>query len=182
MKPGNIEIARQFAAMAHRDQCRKYSGQPYIVHCLAVARTVAGITHDEEVVIAALLHDTVERTPVTLAELERAFGANVAGLVDQVSSVARRDEGTRTLRRQLNRRHYAEASRDAKTIKLADLLDSTAEIAETNPTVAPAYLREKQELLPALADGNLDLYRRVEYQIEHGLRSLGAPEHLPRAV
>ena len=60
MNTERIWRARQFATVAHQTQTRKYSGRPYIEHPLAVARMVARFDHDEDMVIAALLHDTVD--------------------------------------------------------------------------------------------------------------------------
>lgn len=74
-----------FAAQAHRGQFRKGTGIPYIVHPLGVAEIL--ITHGcvEELVVAGLLHDTVEDAPVTLADIAQRFGARVAQLVEAVS-------------------------------------------------------------------------------------------------
>jgi (p)ppGpp synthase/HD superfamily hydrolase len=79
-----VRQAYAFAEHAHRGQRRK-DGQLYISHPVRVARLLAGLGYREEVLAAALLHDVVEDTPVTLAEVHQAFGAHVAELVDCVS-------------------------------------------------------------------------------------------------
>ncbi|NLA35327.1 MAG: bifunctional (p)ppGpp synthetase/guanosine-3',5'-bis(diphosphate) 3'-pyrophosphohydrolase [Actinobacteria bacterium] len=83
-----IHRAYEFAERAHEGQKRK-SGEPYITHPLAVATIVAKYGLDENTVCAALLHDAVEDTNVTLADVEREFGAEVARLVDGVTKLDR---------------------------------------------------------------------------------------------
>lgn len=77
--------AIELAARAHRGQVRKSTGVPYLVHPLGVARLLIEHGLEEEVVIAGVLHDVVEDTPVTLEELEASFGARVARLVSALS-------------------------------------------------------------------------------------------------
>jgi (p)ppGpp synthase/HD superfamily hydrolase len=83
-RPGaDVELIRRaydVAASWHQGQTRR-SGDPYITHPLAVATILAEIGADDEMLCAALLHDTIEDTPCTLAELSCEFGAGVAALV-----------------------------------------------------------------------------------------------------
>jgi len=74
-----------FAARAHRSQYRKGTDIPYITHPMAMAAMLVEMGCADELVVAALLHDVVEDTPVTLAEVETAFGPQVAELVQGVS-------------------------------------------------------------------------------------------------
>jgi (p)ppGpp synthase/HD superfamily hydrolase len=77
--------AIEFAAKAHAGQFRKGTAIPYIVHPLGVATILINHGCAEELVVAGLLHDTVEDTPVTLAEIAQCFGERVAHLVATVS-------------------------------------------------------------------------------------------------
>ena len=70
-----------FAARAHAGQTRKGTDMPYIVHPMEAAAICAGITDDVEVIAAAVLHDVVEDTDATVAEVEELFGHRVAQLV-----------------------------------------------------------------------------------------------------
>jgi (p)ppGpp synthase/HD superfamily hydrolase len=79
-----VRHAYAFAEHAHRGQRRK-DGQAYIAHPVRVARILAELGYEEDVLAAALLHDVVEDTPVTLPEIRQAFGPNVAELVGCVS-------------------------------------------------------------------------------------------------
>ena len=80
---GTIVRAYEVAAEAHGHQYRK-SGEKYINHPLSVAKVVADIGLDDTTVAAALLHDAVEDTEITTAEIEQQFGSEVAQIVDGV--------------------------------------------------------------------------------------------------
>jgi GTP pyrophosphokinase len=81
-----VERAYQVAEEAHRTQ-KRHSGEPYIYHCVAVADILSELKVPPEVVAAGLLHDTVEDTSVTLADLRRDFGDTIASLVDGVTKL-----------------------------------------------------------------------------------------------
>ena len=78
-KEQGIERAFLFAKQSHESvgQLIKYTGEPYIIHPVSVAIMVSGVHHTDEMLAAALLHDTVEDTPVTLCEIREAFGQPV---------------------------------------------------------------------------------------------------------
>ncbi|MBS3786329.1 MAG: HD domain-containing protein, partial [Gammaproteobacteria bacterium] len=78
--------AYQFGAAAHEGQ-RRLSGEPYITHPLAVARSLAEMGLDADSLCAAILHDVIEDTPTAKAEIAEAFGPEVAQLVDGVSKL-----------------------------------------------------------------------------------------------
>lgn len=78
--------AYRVAEEAHRDQ-KRLSGEPYINHCIAVASILAELKVPPEVVAAGLLHDTVEDTAITLADIRREFGDTVKILVDGVTKL-----------------------------------------------------------------------------------------------
>jgi (p)ppGpp synthase/HD superfamily hydrolase len=77
--------AIEFAAKAHHGQFRKGTKLPYIIHPLGVAQILIEYACSEEVVIAGLLHDTMEDTPVKLNDIEERFGARIGELVAAVS-------------------------------------------------------------------------------------------------
>ena len=86
-----IHSALELAQQAHRRQVRA-SGEPYLVHCLAVAEIVHHLHLDHEAVAAAILHDVVEDTDISLDAIEKEFGASVASLVDGVTKMGHIDE------------------------------------------------------------------------------------------
>jgi (p)ppGpp synthase/HD superfamily hydrolase len=153
--------AVEFAELAHRGQVRKYTGVPYITHPLEVAQIVSAVGADEDVVIAALLHDVVEDTPVTLNQIAKAFGPIVARLVHEVTDISRPHHGNRKARKALDRQHLSTASPNGMTIKLADLISNTQSIAQHDPAFAKVYMREKKELMPLLHLGNAALLARA---------------------
>jgi len=81
-----VADALDFATKAHVGQFRR-SGEPYIIHPILVASIVATITEDESMVIAALLHDVVEDTPVTIEEVKSRYGDDVAHLVGGLTKI-----------------------------------------------------------------------------------------------
>jgi hypothetical protein len=154
-----VKRASDYATRAHRriDHRRKYNKQPYHVHLEAVARMVATVTDDPEVIAAAWLHDTVEDTPATLDDIEAEFGKAVADLVEELTDVSKPGDGNRAIRKEIDRRHTAQASSRAKTVKLADLIDNCKDITRHDPRFARIYLGEMARLLEVLKDGNPEL-------------------------
>ena len=81
-----LREALSFAVEAHKTQFRK-SGEPYIIHPILVSSIVATITNDESMSIAALLHDVVEDTQMTVLDIEKSFGHDVANLVEGLTKI-----------------------------------------------------------------------------------------------
>jgi len=132
-----IERAYEVAARLHARQ-KRLSGDPYITHPLAVATILAELGMNHETICAALLHDTVEDTPYTLAELRREFGDDVATLVDGVTKLDKVKYGEAAAAETV-RKMIVAMSRDVRVlvIKLADRLHNMRTLR---------YLpREKQE-------------------------------------
>lgn len=151
--------ARRFAEEAHDGQVRKYTGEPYINHPVNVAKMVLSSNAPSEVIAAALLHDVVEDTPVTINDISREFGIVVSSLVEEVVDISRAADGNRAIRKEIDRQHLACASPEGKTIKLADLIDNTSSIIEYDKDFAVVYMCEKKSLLEVLADGDEHLYK-----------------------
>ena len=132
-----IERAYEVAAHWHAGQ-KRLSGDPYITHPLAVSTILAELGMNHETICAALLHDTVEDTPYTLAELRREFGEDVATLVDGVTKLDKVKYGEAATAETV-RKMVVAMSRDIRVlvIKLADRLHNMRTLR---------YLpREKQE-------------------------------------
>lgn len=163
-----IDKALIFAAKAHDGQVRKYTGEPYVQHPLAVALKMMEIGADQNMVIAALLHDTVEDTDVTLWDIEANFGEDVLMLVEQLTDVSHADDGLRKQRKAIDREHTAKASVRAKTIKLADVIDNTTSIIQHSKEFAKVYLAEKELLLEVLKEGDERLYAFACNLVEEG--------------
>lgn len=156
-----IEKALKFATHAHEGQVRKYTGDPYIVHPIAVSKIVESVTDDKEVICAALLHDTVEDTDVSLEQLENEFGSRVALLVENLTDISTLDQGNRKTRKKIDLEHTAKAVPEAKTVKLADLIHNSASITKYDSKFSEIYMNEKKELLTVLKEGNELLYKKA---------------------
>lgn len=157
-----------FAENAHKGQVRKYTGEPYFTHCFAVAKMVVEHGGDTNMVIAALLHDTVEDTDVTSDDIFETFGPDVAMLVEWLTDVSRPEDGNRAVRKRIDCEHTAKANPRAKTIKLADLIHNTESIVKHDKAFAKVYLAEKRLLLQVLKEGNAELYRKALIALEEG--------------
>ena len=119
-----IDKAYEVAKVSHQGQLR-YSGQPYVVHPVAVAKILAELGMDAESIVAALLHDVVEDTDTTLEYISKEFGSGVASLVDGVTKMGRIPLSSREEEQAENLRKMLLAmSQDIRVIiiKLADRL------------------------------------------------------------
>jgi (p)ppGpp synthase/HD superfamily hydrolase len=153
-----VERAIKFAVDAHEGQVRKYIEIPYVSHTLAVASIIDAINGDDNMVIAGLLHDAVEDTDVSIADIHQEFGTDVADLVSDLTDVSTLDMGNRKVRKEIDRNHTAGASDRAKTIKLADIIHNSLSIREHGGGFADVWLKEKELLLDVLGDGDPRLY------------------------
>ncbi len=172
-----VAQARRFATEAHQriDQRRKYTNQPYQEHLKAVAELVASVTDDAEMIAAAWLHDTVEDTPATFGDLEREFGRGVRELVAHLTDVSRPTDGNRAIRKAIDRNHIAQAPVQAKTVKLADLIDNCRDICRHDAKFGRVYLAEADALLAVLAEGDEKLYRLAQKTLAQCARRIGLP-------
>lgn len=119
-----IDRAYQFARKSHGDQKRR-SGVPYILHPVSVAYILVELGMDTDSIVAALLHDVVEDTPVGLEEIKKMFGAEVANLTDGVTKLGRIPYSSREEQQAENLRKMLIAMADdirVIIIKLADRL------------------------------------------------------------
>jgi guanosine-3',5'-bis(diphosphate) 3'-pyrophosphohydrolase len=129
---GRLLAAARFSAERHRDQRRKGVREtPYINHPIEVAELLVRIggVDDIDVLVAAILHDTVEDTETKPEEIEREFGASVVALVLEVTDPPL----TRLERKRLEVEHAPHLSPRAKLIKLADKICNVADTASNPP-------------------------------------------------
>ncbi len=135
--------AAAFAAEKHRNQRRKDAdASPYINHPLALARVLAveGGIGEREPLLAALLHDTVEDTDTTEAELVERFGAVVAAVVMEVTD----DKAlAKAERKAAQVAHAPHLSRAAKLVKLADKIANVRDVASNPPAGWPLERRRE---------------------------------------
>lgn len=172
--PALIMRAAAYATEMHGDQKRKYTGEPYVCHCFDVAGIVSHVTVDHTMIAAAILHDTVEDTTAEPADIDDIFGTEVGNLVQWLTDVSQPSDGNRAARKRLDRDHIAMAPVAAKTIKLADLISNTRSIVSHDPGFARTYLREKEQLLIVLRDGDPTLWQKASALLRDGMRRLAS--------
>ncbi len=146
--------AANFAAKAHARQKRKATSDPYINHLLRVAYSAAQAGFSTEVIIAALLHDVIEDTPVTYEELSRKFPSRVVELVRLLSHWWD-DQAPDHVKNAELPKYYAAILKDpdAISLKLMDRADNLNDMAETvnvTPKWAERYLKKSKREMKAL--------------------------------
>jgi guanosine-3',5'-bis(diphosphate) 3'-pyrophosphohydrolase len=149
-----IQRAYELAKEAHQHQLRT-TGEPYITHPVAVAGILATMHMDQPTLIAALLHDVIEDTPVTKEQLEEQFGAEVADLVDGVSKLTQIEFSNRAEAQAENFRKMVLAmARDIRVIiiKLADRLHNMRTLEPLHPAKQQRIARETLDIFAPLAN------------------------------
>lgn len=145
-----VDRAIAFATEAHRGQFRKYTGEPYVTHPIEVAQIVATVPHTTEMLVAAILHDTVEDTPVTFEVIEENFGEKVRELVFWLTEVSTKEDGNRAVRKAMDCAHYASGPAESQTVKIADLIHNSRCISQHDTKFWVIYRQEKIAILEAL--------------------------------
>ena len=148
-----IRAAYEMARKGHEGQKRK-DGSPYLTHCVATAEIAVDFGLDEDSIVAALLHDTIEDTDITHEEIERQFGAAVADIVDGVTKLTRvqytskEDEQMENLRKML-----MAMAKDIRVIliKIADRLHNMRTMAYQSPEKQRSKSLETMEIYAPLA-------------------------------
>jgi len=149
-----ILAAARFAAGKHAQQKRKGAGgEPYINHLIEVAELIVSSSDglDTDLIMAGLLHDTVEDTGATLTELTQRFGSDVAGLVAEVTDDKSLPDKTR---KRLQVETAPHKSARAQTLKLADKISNLRAIL-VSPPVGWSLERKREyfEWAKAVVDG-----------------------------
>ena len=153
MDLARIRAAYELAKKGHEGQKRK-DGSPYLTHCVAVAEIAVDFGLDEDSIIAALLHDTIEDTSITHDDIEKQFGAAVADIVDGVTKLTRvqytskEDEQMENLRKML-----MAMAKDIRVIliKIADRLHNMRTMDYQSPEKQRSKSLETMEIYAPLA-------------------------------
>lgn len=147
-----VAKASEFASRAHEGQTRK-SGEPYLIHLLEVAHILTEMRMDTSSVVAAILHDTVEDTSVTIEDIKREFGQEVAVIVDGVTKLSKLQFSNKEVRQaETYRKMILAMSEDIRVIlvKLADRLHNMRTLQ---------YMKETKQM--SIAQETLDIYAPI---------------------
>ena len=163
IKSSLVLKAAQFAAHKHRDQRRKdVESSPYIIHPISVALVVAEIggIEDQEILAAALLHDTIEDTDTSVSELDDIFGENVRKYVEEVTD----DKSLpKEERKQKQIKHATTLSRGATLIKLGDKISNVSDVTQSPPV---GWDRERRKQYLDWAEAVIDNCPKVNTALE----------------
>jgi len=176
--------AAYFAAQKHRGQTRKGNGDPYINHPLEVVNLLTNIGNVEDfnVLIAAVLHDTIEDTGTTPEEITARFGGEVCGMVLELSD----DKSLpKEKRKDLQIEHAPHLSHGAKLVKLADKISNIRDVAENPPPDwnmqrRRDYIEWGEKVVAGLRGTNLNLENHFDELVATARRMLDLSE--PRAA
>lgn len=152
--------AMVFAREAHKNQVRKYTGEPYACHLAEVAgivatAAIANVAMQAAMIAVAWLHDSIEDQGATHLNLFDEFGCFVA---DGVMLLSDLETGNRAERKAASRARLAGAPDWIQTIKCADLISNTQSIVKHDPKFAIAYLEEKRLLLEVMTRADRRLW------------------------
>ena len=149
-----IEKAYKIASEAHKEQFRK-SGEPYIIHPLWVGIILADLEMDKETIVAGMLHDVVEDTVMTLDDITREFGSEVALLVDGVTKLGQLSYSKDKLEVQAEnlRKMFLAMAKDIRVIiiKLADRLHNMRTLEFMTPEKQKEKARETMDIYAPIA-------------------------------
>jgi guanosine-3',5'-bis(diphosphate) 3'-pyrophosphohydrolase len=174
---GLILKATRFSAEKHNDQRRKDSNSsPYINHPIEVADTLwrVGYVRDETLLVAAILHDTIEDTDTTKEEIEKEFGEEVLKLVLEVTDDKSLPKQTR---KQLQIEHAPHKSERAKLLKIADKINNIRDIITSPPENwslerRQEYLLWSERIVSGLRGVNPQLEELYDEMLAEGKRLL----------
>ncbi|MEY4847449.1 MAG: pyrophosphokinae [Pseudomonadota bacterium] len=145
--------AYKFSDVAHAGQVR-HSGEPYVSHCIEVARILADLQLDTTTVVSGLLHDIVEDTAITIEDVAREFGSEIAQIVDGLTKIANLPLSSREERQVENyRKLLLSIAKDARVIliKLADRLHNMRTLDYLEPEKQRRVAQETRDLYAPLA-------------------------------
>lgn len=148
-----ISAAAVFAAQKHGDQKRK-TGEPYLIHPIAVAETLMAYNMDADTVCAGLLHDTIEDTHTTEEELNNLFGKEVGEMVQAVTKISRITEDKSIQEAETIKKMFFAMSKDLRVIiiKLADKLNNMQTLSGLSPERRISYANDCLEIFAPIAD------------------------------
>lgn len=188
-----IEYIKDFADKAHGTQVRKYTGERYIVHPVRVMEMTREFSMDLCVHSAALLHDVLEDTPVTAAQMQVALGRvmnyedseQVVKLVIELTDIFIKENYpslNRRTRKEKEALRLSMVSADAQLIKYADIIDNVTDLVSQDTDFAQVYIKEAKKMLKLMVSGNAELRGRAILLVDNCLENLQPPSTLLKGL
>lgn len=182
-----LQQIQDFADRAHGEQMRKFAPERYIAHPIRVMALCREQTNDTAILAAALLHDVLEDTPVSKEALKDFLSGvmndttaqRTLQLVVELTDIFTKQnypDWNRRKRKAREVERLAGTSADAQTIKYADIIDNSAEIAVQDTDFALVFLQECRILLTKMNKGNKVVYQKALDTVDAGLRHLKEQE------
>lgn len=173
-----IKKADAFAEKAHEGILRKFSKAPYITHPRRVKAEVMKLDGaTEEMAAAALLHDVVEDTAITIETIRSEFGEKVADLVGWLTNEPKVPGENRAARKKKAVLRLNKAPKDAQRIKMLDRMDNLGEMDyEGDAGFVKIYIQESWDLFYAIANADAVLAKRFELVLNEAGLKLGWKE------
>lgn len=183
-----LEQVRDFADKAHGKQTRKYSPERYIVHPVRVMEMCRRFTSSPPVLAAALLHDVLEDTETNKDQMHQFLrtimnekdAQQTLRLVSELTDIYTKSNYPQLNRKKRKAREaerLAKTSADAQSIKYADIIDNSQEIATHDVDFADVYLRECNWLLKVMDKGNTALRKEALEVVELSIKKLHENSH-----
>ncbi|MDQ5957981.1 MAG: hypothetical protein QG665_322 [Patescibacteria group bacterium] len=191
---GRITDALSFAEKAHAGQTR-FSGEPYVTHPFEVAKILAEMRASTDMIVAALLHDTIEDTEITAKEIKEKFGENILFLVEGVTKLGKIKYRGLERHAESLRKLFVAAAEDIRVIiiKLADRLHNVRTLQYVRPDKRERIARETIDIYAPIAnrlgiwrlkgmleDASFPFVYPVEYEKVSRLRKTKGKESLKR--
>lgn len=195
-----IEIIRNIAKELHKDQKRKYTNEPYFVHCKEVAELAEGYTkfnstmeNPDAFIGAAYLHDTLEDCDITeralkiliIKKLNEHYTINrsrqtvdtIISLVKGMTKVTTKEDGERNTRLRKDIEHFKKQTPLVKILKMCDIYSNIKNIRERDPEFAPRYLYEKDLFMQEInQEWYPELYDKIIEVIDRKHPSAAPPD------
>jgi (p)ppGpp synthase/HD superfamily hydrolase len=164
-----------FVEHKHKEQKRKYTGEPYTTHLLSVAEIVS--KYDESCIEIAMCHDLFEDTNCNFDELykkmveigfERHYSYDVCKCVTELTDVFTHEDFpylNRAKRKENEAKRLGKISERSQTVKYADLIDNTSSIVKHDKEFAKTYLKEKKRIIELMTNGNKELFDFCKQQL-----------------
>ena len=173
LKP-HLAPAHEYAKAQHAGTFRKYTDEEYIIHCERVCLTVFMWGADDEVLMAALLHDTIEDTDTTEEELTALFGNAVTMIVKSVTIPNIPTNAQPLLKHQLIVGHTSKGCARSKLLKLADIKDNTRDMHLYDKRYAKSYYSKKlHQAMACITPETEQYFEIIKTQITGNAKSAG---------